>query len=115
MKNKLLAGLFLLASMSYSQDVIDVNEFNDKSGIVVIEFTEQWNEKNNCFWLSELNNAEVFRMNLSSKLAKKLGIKSIPTIAVFKDTEFIQIFEADISFTLPENTKEEVQKTINKL
>ena len=113
--NKLLMTLLMVTSLMHGQDIIDTNKFNETSGIVVIEFTEDWNEKNQCHWIKDLSDAQVFRMNLSSELAKKMKVKSIPTVVIFKDTEFIQIFEADISFSLPKNTKDNVQNTINNL
>tara|TARA_R110002012_G_scaffold77863_3_gene198574 strand:- start:8190 stop:8552 length:363 start_codon:yes stop_codon:yes gene_type:complete len=115
MIGKLAAILFCLCQFVSAQDVITTDAFKKTRGVVCVEFWESWNVANECKWLGKLEGAEIYRMKSNTSIAKKLGVKSLPTIAVFEKQNLISIFEADISFNLPAGTQKKVQRAIDDL
>ena len=100
-----------------AQIVLTDKTFNNSQvGVTVVEFWADWNSKNECAWLENLEEAEVYRVDLNTDAAKKNKITVLPTVIVFNDGEEIERFEGDISFSLcPESTPKKVQKQINEL
>ena len=112
----LIAYIFLAQNFSVvAQEVIDSKGFDDTDGIVLIEFWEEWNKKNDCSWLEEIEGVRSYRMKMSSNLAKEMEIKVLPTIVLFQKQEYINKWEGDISFRLPLGTKKKVQDSVDKL
>ena len=87
-----------------------------QEGVTVVEFWADWNSKNECTWLADLVDAELYRIDLNTSAAKKYEVKVLPTILIFDEGEEVGRFEGDITFSLcPEKTPLQVQKKIDKL
>ena len=87
-----------------------------QEGVSVVEFWADWNSKNECVWLENIEDAEVYRIDLNTDAAKDNKITVLPTVLIFDEGEEIGRFEGDITFSLcPEKTPNKVQKEIDKV
>ena len=114
-----IIGFLLLNSVSlYSQDFISAKSFDKKisNDIVVIEFWEEWNEKNKFEDLSKLNECQKYRVDINENesLKDKYNIMALPTVIVFNDGKQEKRFNANISFEL-NATKKDIQNIIDNL
>ena len=110
--------IFLLIGVSINAQTIltDKNFSDSQEGVTVVEFWAEWNASNECKWLVDIEDAEVYRIDLDTDAAVENKITVLPTVIVFSDGEEIERFEGDISFSLcPEKTPRKVQKEINEL
>ena len=110
--------VFLLLGISVSaQTVLTDKNFSDsQEGVTVVEFWASWNSANECTWLKDIEDADVYRIDLDTDAAVENKITVLPTVIVFSDGEEIERFEGDISFSLcPEKTPKKEQKEINEL
>lgn len=100
-----------------AQTVLTDKNFDDSQiGVTVVEFWADWNSSNECTWLEDIEDAEVYRIDLDTGAAKDNDITVLPTIIIFNDGEEVKRFEGDISFSLcPEETPKKVKKEIEKL
>ena len=114
---KLLIFIFLSTLTVSSQTILtDKNFDNSQIGVAIVEFWAEWNSKNECIWLEDLEDAEAYRIDLNTDAAKDNDITVLPTVIIFNDGEEVKRFEGDISFSLcPEETPKKVQKQINEL
>ena len=99
------------------QQMLTDKTFSDsQEGVAVVEFWADWNAKNECTWLEDIEDADVYRIDLNTNAAKENKITVLPTVIVFDDGEEVERFEGDISFSLcPDKTPKKVQKEINEL
>ena len=113
---KLLFILFCLISFpSLGQEVLNDNfkkKVND--GLTVVEFRADWNAKNQCNWIVELNDCNIYIAKLQSPHAKKLKVTVLPTIIIFDDGVEVSRFEGNLMFQL-EITKDEMQEEIDDI
>lgn len=110
--------IFLLLTTIVNSQIIltDKNFNNSQEGVTVVEFWAKWNAVNECIWLEDIEDAEIYRIDLNTDAAKDNKITVLPTVIVFNDGEEIERFEGDISFSLcPDKTSKKVQKQINEL
>tara|TARA_R110002020_G_scaffold4711_9_gene20522 strand:+ start:4984 stop:5349 length:366 start_codon:yes stop_codon:yes gene_type:complete len=115
---KWLIVIFIMIGATIDAQTIltDKNFDNSQIGVTVVEFWADWNSKNECTWLENIEDAEVYRIDLNTDAAKDNKITVLPTVIVFNDGEEIKRFEGDISFSLClEETPKKVQKQINEL
>ena len=99
------------------QQMLTDKTFSDsQEGVAVVEFWADWNAKNECKWLADIVDAELYRIDLNTDAAKKNKVTVLPTVVIFDEGEEIERFEGDITFSLcPEKTPAKVQKEIDKL
>ena len=110
--------IFLMIGTSISaQTVLTDKHFDDSQiGVTVVEFWASWNSANECVWLEDIEDAEIYRIDLDTDAAKDNKITVLPTIIIFNDGEEMERFEGDISFSLcSETTPKKVQKEIDEL
>jgi len=116
--NKLLSLLLLVSSSLFAQDFISDAAFenNTAKGITVVEFWAEWNKGNECTYLTELNDCQVYKIDVLkySNIQKKYLVFSLPTLIIFENGKEITRFAADITFKLPIE-KKGVQKEIDEL
>tara|TARA_R100001443_G_scaffold116028_1_gene135335 strand:+ start:1404 stop:1772 length:369 start_codon:yes stop_codon:yes gene_type:complete len=117
MKWLLITLLFCLSAVCNGQQMLTDKDFDmSQEGVTVVEFWADWNSKNECVWLENIADAEVYRVDLSTDAAKKNKVTVLPTVVIFDEGEEIERFEGDITFSLcPEKTPVKVQKEIDKL
>ena len=117
MRSKILL-LTLIPFMTFSQEYITQADFETKvaKGISVVEYWAYWNKANQCSYLKELNDCEVYRINVQKfqTLQKKHNVASLPTLIIFENGKEISRFAADLTFKLAV-TKKQVQKEIDKV
>ena len=103
--------MFSLTSFSqYGDGVDDGIEFlNEKTfkhkvdnsrEITVVEFYAEWNAYNQCGYLKELKDCDVYRVNIDEQpgLAKTYGVKVVPTLIIFDGGEVKAKYEANLMF-----------------
>lgn len=112
--NKLIL-IFFISYNAFSQDIIDTKKFESTDGIVLIEFWEDWNKNNQCKWLKDLEGVSCYRMRMNSSLAKKMKVSVLPTLVLFDESQYVEKWEGDITFSLPSGTKKRVQKSVDEL
>jgi thioredoxin 1 len=115
--NKLLLILLLPLNI-FAQEFVSSGEFDNKvaKGITIIEFWAEWNKSNECSYLSQLNDCQVYKIDVlkHSNIQKKYKVFSLPTLIIFENGKEITRFASDITFKLPID-KKGVQKEIDKL
>mgnify|MGYP003389637525 CR=1 FL=1 len=115
--NKLLLILLLPLNI-FAQEFVSSGEFDNKvaKGITIIEFWAEWNKSNECPYLSQLNDCQVYKIDVlkHSNIQKKYKVFSLPTLIIFENGKEITRFASDITFKLPID-KKGVQKEIDKL
>ena len=96
-----------------AQTVLTDEDFSDsQEGVTVVEFWAEWNASNECKWLVDIEDAEVYRIDLDTEAAKENKITVLPTVIIFSDGEEVKRFQADISFKMSA-TKNEIQDFID--
>ena len=113
----LISFIFLGYVNANGQTTINDKTFKKTQvGITVVEFWADWNKKNECLWLKDLENTKCFRINIQTSVAKDYDVKVLPTIIVFNNGKEIERFEGNIKFQLCEiETPLQIQKVIDKL
>ena len=114
---KWLIVIFLFSLTVGAQTILtDKNFDNSQVGVTIVEFWAEWNSKNECIWLEDIEDAEAYRIDLNTSAAKDNDITVLPTVIIYNDGEEVKRYEGDISFSLcPETTPKKVQKEIEKL
>lgn len=110
--------MMLLIGINCSGQTIlnDENFHESQEGLSVVEFWADWNETNNCDWLSKVEGAKIYRININSQISENYDIKVLPTIIVFFDGDEITRFEGNLSFKLcPKSTPRKVKKIVRKV
>lgn len=115
MISRVLILSFCLVFNCFCQEIITDDDFQNKEGIILIEIWEAWNKPNECKWLHEIKNAEIFRMKARTQVAIKNGVVSLPTIILYENGYKVEKWEADLSFQLPERYKNQIQRSIDDL
>ena len=113
----LLMVFWFICGITVSQEFIN-GDFDDRiaKDVVAVEFWADWNKTNECFWLEEISDAKIYRIDLESQTAEDYGIKVLPTLIVFNNGEEVKRFEGNISFQLcPRRTPKKVQKVVDGL
>ena len=115
--NKLLLILLLPLNI-FAQEFVASGEFDNKvaKGITIVEFWAEWNKSNECTYLTQLNDCQVYKVNVlkCSDIQKKYKVFSLPTLIIFENGKEITRFVADITFKLSID-KKGVQREIDKL
>ena len=86
--------------------------------ITVVEFYAEWNAYNQCDYLKKLKDCDVYRVNIDEQpgLAKKYGVKVVPTLIIFDGGEIVEKYEANLMFQQEGKfSYEGVQENIEKI
>lgn len=104
--------VFLVATilLSFSSDNIK------KKGIVVVHYNANFNKANNYTDIAKIRDARVFKAWIDQDESMKIdeGIRSVPTIVIYKDEKEIKRWEAGLSLSL-NVPYVEIQNEIDKL
>ena len=123
--NNLFTGLLLFSllfnSNLYGQsDILNLNGDNYEEkitqGIVVVEYWAGWNAINKIVDFEELENVELYRVNIDScqNLQMENSVIVVPTIIFYDDGKEYKRLQGDLSFTL-DVTKKDLQKIIDEI
>ena len=123
--NNLFTGLLLFSllfnSNLYGQsDILNLNgdDYEEKTsqGIVVVEYWAGWNAVNKIVDFEELENVELYRVNIDScqNLQMENSVIVVPTIIFYDDGKEYKRLQGDLSFTL-DVTKKDLQKIIDEI
>tara|TARA_R110002020_G_scaffold422807_1_gene631910 strand:+ start:132 stop:494 length:363 start_codon:yes stop_codon:yes gene_type:complete len=80
-------------------------------------FNAEWNKANNIEWvhkLSDIKTISYIDVGKDKEAQAEYKIAVIPTIIIFKDSEEVARFQADLSFKMVA-TREEVQEEIDNI
>ena len=113
----ILLMMLLIGINCSGQTILNDKNFNEcQDGLSVVEFWADWNESNNCDWLSKIEGAKIYRINIDSQISENYDIKVLPTIIVFLNGNEITRFEGNLSFKLcPKSTPRKLRKVLNKI
>ena len=111
--------LLVGGSFATSQDLMTEKEFNSaikKNGVVVIEFWAEWNAKNECEFLKDLEGCNTGKVSIESSttLADKYEIKVLPTIVIINNSEEVCRFKGNLLFKL-DVKKKEIQAIVDSI
>ena len=123
--NNLFTGLLLFSllfnSNLYGQsDILNLNGDNYEEkitqGIVVVEYWAGWNAINKIVDFEELENVELYRVNIDScqNLQMENSVIVVPTIIFYDNGKEYKRLQGDLSFTL-DVTKKDLQKIIDEI
>ena len=116
MKKYVTLIMIFIASLCGAQDMLTTDTFKKEisRGIVVVEFWAGWNSSNECEWLSNLKECEMYRVDIGIyiDIQQKYNITAIPTLIVFNNGNVEEQFDPNIMFQL-EASKNDVQSTID--
>ena len=118
---RLLLFSLLFNSNLYGQsDILNLNGDNYEEkitqGIVVVEYWAGWNAINKIVDFEELENVELYRVNIDScqNLQMENSVIVVPTIIFYDDGKEYKRLQGDLSFTL-DVTKKDLQKIIDEI
>ena len=118
---RLLLFSLLFNSNLYGQsDILNLNGDNYEEkitqGIVVVEYWAGWNAINKIVEFEELENVELYRVNIDScqNLQMENSVIVVPTIIFYDNGKEYKRLQGDLSFTL-DVTKKDLQKIIDEI
>ena len=112
--------LLLLVGQTIAQTTVTtesaLNKHTKINGIVVVEFWANWNDKNSCSFLKDLEDCNTVRadIGISTTLQEKYDIEVLPTLVVINNGVEISRFTGNILFQLNVK-KQEVQAKIDSI
>ena len=109
----------MLGGFCFAQNTVTSEKALNKyfsSGVLVIEFWADWNNKNSCSFLKDLEdcNTVIADIGISTTLQEKYDIKVLPTLVVINNGVEISRFTGNILFQLNVK-KQEVQAKIDSI
>ena len=109
MKYLLLASAFLLTSATISEDY-------KIRGIAIVHFNAKFNEANNYDPVEKLKDVKVVSAWIDDDASIKVeeGIRSVPTVILYKNGKEVKRWEAGISLSL-DVPYLEIQKEVDNL
>jgi thioredoxin-like negative regulator of GroEL len=112
--------LLLLVGQTIAQTTITtqnaLSKYTDSKGVVVIEFWAEWNKKNSCSFLKDLEDCNIVRADIGicTALQEKYNIEVLPTLVVINNGVEISRFTGNLLFQLNVK-KKEVQAKIDSI
>ena len=112
--------LLLVGHLAISQNTVTsegaLNKYLKTNGILVIEFWADWNDKNSCSFLKDLEDCNTVKADIGicTTLQEKYNVEVLPTLVVFNNSEEICRFTGNLLFKLNVN-KKEVQAKIDSI
>ena len=116
----LVFSLIVNSSLCGQSDILNLNGDNYEEkitqGIVVVEYWAGWNAVNKIVDFEELENVELYRVNIDScqNLQMENSVIVVPTIIFYDDGKEYKRLQGDLSFTL-DVTKKDLQKIIDEI
>ena len=116
----LVVSLIVNSSLCGQSGVLNLNgdNYEEKTiqGIVVVEYWAGWNAVNKIVDFEELENVELYRVNIDScqNLQMENSVIVVPTIIFYDDGKEYKRLQGDLSFTL-DVTKKDLQKIIDEI
>ena len=116
----LVFSLIANSSLCGQSDVLNLNGDNYEEkitqGIVVVEYWAGWNAINKIVDFEELENVELYRVNIDScqNLQMENSVIVVPTNIFYDDGKEYKRLQGDLSFTL-DVTKKDLQKIIDEI
>jgi thiol-disulfide isomerase/thioredoxin len=120
MKKFVLIMAFFMATLcsAQGQSFLGPDNFEKETsrGIIVVEFWASWNDINSCKWLENLEECEVYRVDIGTHidLQTEFEITSIPTVIIFNNGNIEETYKANIMFQL-EAEKKDVQSKVDEI
>jgi len=112
MKNfAIICALLFLPTISTSKpDQIDIE------GVVIIHYNATWNEKNNYTSVAKIKDAKLLTawIDKDDTIKESEGIRSVPTVILYKDGKEIKRWEAGLAMAL-KISPAEIQSEVDKL
>tara|TARA_R100000963_G_C4596591_1_gene71771 strand:+ start:42 stop:416 length:375 start_codon:yes stop_codon:yes gene_type:complete len=111
--------LLLLAVQINAQSFVNEKEFDSyikKSGVFVVEFWAEWNKKNECKYLKDLEECNIKRVCIvsSKALAQRFKVDVLPTIVIINNEQEVFRIKGNLLFKL-ETEQKEVQAKIDSI
>ena len=112
--------LLLVGQVVLSQNTITsegaLNKYLKTNGVLVIEFWAEWNDKNSCSFLKDLEDCNIVKADIGicTALQDKYNIEVLPTLVVINNSQEVCRFKGDLLFRLNVN-KNEVQAKIDSI
>ena len=112
--------LLFVGQVAISQNTVTsegaLNKYLKTNGILVIEFWAEWNDKNSCSFLKDLEDCNIVRADIGicTALQEKYNIEVLPTLVVINNSVEICRFQGDLLFRLNVN-KKQVQAKIDSI
>ena len=112
--------LLLVGQVAISQNTVTsegaLNKYLKTNGILVIEFWAEWNDKNSCSFIQDLEDCNIVKADIGicTALQDKYNIEVLPTLVVINNGVEICRFTGDLLFRLNVE-KKEVQAKIDSI
>ena len=112
--------LLLVGQVAISQNTITsegaLNKYLKTNGVLVIEFWAEWNDKNSCSFIQDLEDCNIVKADIGicTALQDKYNIEVLPTLVVINNGVEICRFTGDLLFRLNVE-KKEVQAKIDSI
>jgi hypothetical protein len=112
--------LLLLVGQTIAQTTVTtqnaLSKYTDSKGVVVIEFWAEWNNKNSCSFLKDLEDCNTVKADIGicTALQEKYNIEVLPTLVVINNGVEICRFSGNLLFQLNVK-KKEVQAKIDSI
>ena len=114
----LLMIFMFICGITYSQDFVTANNFNDKiaKDITVIEFWAGWNESNQFNELNKLKDCNIYRIDIMSYMDIQMhyNVTAIPTVIIFDNGVEKCRFNPNVMFKLDAD-KKTVQHSVDTI
>ena len=112
--------LLLVGQVAISQNTVTsegaLNKYLKTNGVLVIEFWAEWNDKNSCSFIQDLEDCNIVKADIGicTALQDKYNIEVLPTLVVINNGVEICRFTGDLLFRLNVE-KKEVQAKIDSI
>ena len=112
--------LLLVGQVAISQNTVTsegaLNKYLKANGVLVIEFWAEWNNKNSCSFLKDLEDCNIVRADIGicTALQEKYNIEVLPTLVVINNSQEVCRFTGNLLFQLNVN-KKQVQEKIDSI
>ena len=112
--------LLLVGQVAISQNTVTsegaLNKYLKTNGVLVIEFWAEWNDKNSCSFLKDLEDCNIVRADIGicTALQEKYNIEVLPTLVVINNSQEVCRFTGNLLFQLNVN-KKQVQEKIDSI
>ena len=101
--------LLLVGQVTLSQNTVTsegaLNKYLKTNGVLVIEFWAEWNDKNSCSFLKDLEDCNTVKADIGicTTLQEKYNIEVLPTLVVINNGVEICRFTANLLFKFTYN------------
>ena len=110
----------LVGQVAISQNTVTsegaLNKYLKTNGVLVIEFWAEWNDKNSCSFIQDLEDCNIVKADIGicTALQEKYNIEVLPTLVVINNSQEVCRFTGNLLFQLNVK-KKEVQAKIDSI